>query len=385
MPESSINQVRVLFVCGCAEPGKDGVGDYTRRLAFELLNQHCTAAIAAVNDSFVSDSVMESDKDSYKVSRLTSKSTLKEKRDFLYRTIQNFTPNWISLQYVPYSFQSQGVPFNFATSLAKLRYPAHWHIMFHEVHLGGVLSLKNHLVKYGQIKTIKRLVKSLKPGVMHTSNSAYQEMLEQLKIDSKILGLFGNIPVLSQPEEKLTFNDHLIKAVYFGAPPKEYDFHVFANALKAFLSPGEVTFRLEFLGRESPLRRQFAQYLLDACSSNQLKIEEKGEQSPAELSQLFSIADFAIARVKPTLLGKSGAAITLLEHGLKLWVPMAKSQSEIESNFNYRTEQCFADLSELMNYRNSFSAESRVKDIAKQLLADFDAEADSFAKTKTKK
>ena len=29
--------MKILFFCGSAEPGKDGVGDYTRRLCGELL------------------------------------------------------------------------------------------------------------------------------------------------------------------------------------------------------------------------------------------------------------------------------------------------------------------------------------------------------------
>lgn len=377
MSESSRNQLRVLFVCGCVEPGKDGVGDYARRLAVALVSQNCQVAIAAVSDSFVGDSRVQSEGGTYSVSRLTSKSTLKTKMSFLKRTILNFKPHWISLQYVPYSFQSQGVPFKFAASLARLQHLAHWHIMFHEVHLGGVLSVKNHLVKYGQIKSVKKLVQNLRPKVIHTSNPAYREMLTKLKIESKILSLFGNIPVLSQPSAKSIVEDGAINAVYFGAPPKEYDFYVFANAIKAFLDAEKRMLKLELLGRKSPLRNRFAQYLVDFCGTQQFEVEDMGEKSSTELSQLFSQADFAISRVKPSLLGKSGAAITLLEHGLKLWVPMAESQAEIESNFDYRTDQCFAQLRKLMANGETFFAESRVKQVAKQLLEGFNSATDS--------
>lgn len=379
MSESSTSQLKVLFVCGCAEPGKDGVGDYTRRLGTELVKQNCKVAVAAVNDRFVEDSMAEASDGAISVTRLNAKSTARAKRDFLKRYILSFEPNWISLQYVPYAFQHQGVPISFARSLGKLRQLARWHVMFHEVHLGGVLSVKNHLIKYGQIKTVKRLVQTLKPKVVHTSNFAYREMLEQLMIDSKILGLFGNIPILAQPAVKPVETRQSIKAVYFGASPKEYDFHIFANTLKPLLSEQKLSLHLEFLGRQSPLRNRFIQYLLDACQSDLLEIEDKGEKSPVELSQLFSAADFAIARVKPSLLGKSGAALTLLEHGLKLWVPMAESQAEIELNFDYRTEQCFADLPELLENRKSFVAKSRLNEVAEQFLKDLRAVTESFA------
>lgn len=378
MSESFTGQLRVLFVCGCAEPGKDGVGDYTRRLGAELVNQNCKVAVAAVNDGFVVGSTAETSDGIMRVSRFNAKSTARAKKDFLKRCIESFEPNWISLQYVPYAFQKQGVPIKFVRSLGKLKHLANWHVMFHEVHLGGVLSVKNHLIKYGQIKTVKRLVQGVKPKVVHTSNSAYREMLKDLMIDSKILGLFGNIPILAPPLVESVETDQSIKAVYFGASPKEYDFHIFANALKPFLAERVSQMRIEFLGRKSPLRYRFIQYLLDACRSDRLEIEDMGEKSPKELSRLFSKADFAIARVKPSLLGKSGAALALLEHGLKLWVPMAESQAEIESNFDYRTEQCFVDLTELLEHRNSFVAKSRLKEVVEQFVKDLGAATESF-------
>ena len=30
--------MKIVFICGCLEPGKDGVGDYTRRLSAELID-----------------------------------------------------------------------------------------------------------------------------------------------------------------------------------------------------------------------------------------------------------------------------------------------------------------------------------------------------------
>ncbi|HKL02984.1 MAG TPA: hypothetical protein VJ911_04885, partial [Cryomorphaceae bacterium] len=142
-------------------------------------------------------------------------------------------------------------------------------------------------------------------------------------------------------------------------------------------SNSDLILKLDFLGRKSPLRERFAQYLSDSCGAGQLQIQDKGEKSPDQLSQLFSTADFAIARVKPSLLGKSGAAITLLEHGLKLWVPMAENQSEISAHFEYRTDQCFAKLDELLASSLTFTAESRVKDVARKLLKDFDVAVDN--------
>ena len=46
--------MKIVFICGSAQPGKDGVGDYVRLLALSLLKMGHQAAIVAYNDKFVS-------------------------------------------------------------------------------------------------------------------------------------------------------------------------------------------------------------------------------------------------------------------------------------------------------------------------------------------
>ncbi len=372
MDTKGSHKFRVLFICGSIEPGKDGVGDYTRRLAAALSESHCMSAIVSVNDKHIKIPKIETEDTGLKTYRLPAKNKLKVKMEFIRDAISDFSPNWISLQYVPYAFQSQGVPLKFINELGSLKRAASWHIMFHEVHLGGVLSVKNHLVKFGQIKSVKRLVSKLQPALIHTSNSWYREMLENLNIETQILGLFGNIPVLNQPEGHGSADSDELNAIFFGAAPPEINFHVFGNAISTFLQKSNAIVKLNFLGRKSILRDQFAQYFKRVCPTDKLQLKEWGEKTPEELSKSFSKADFAIARVKPSLLGKSGAAIAMLEHGLKLWVPMAESQAEIESDFDYRCNQCFASLENLLTNSDEFTAESRVNEIAKSLVESFD-------------
>ena len=46
--------MNILFICGSAEPGKDGVGDYTRRLCGELLRTGHRTRILALCDNHAS-------------------------------------------------------------------------------------------------------------------------------------------------------------------------------------------------------------------------------------------------------------------------------------------------------------------------------------------
>src|SRR5690606_39818307 len=48
-----ISKMNIAFICGSLEPGKDGVGDYTRRLAGELLRNGHNATIIAINDRYI--------------------------------------------------------------------------------------------------------------------------------------------------------------------------------------------------------------------------------------------------------------------------------------------------------------------------------------------
>lgn len=47
--------MKIQFLCGSLEPGRDGVGDYTRRLAGELIRQGNDVSIIALNDRFVKE------------------------------------------------------------------------------------------------------------------------------------------------------------------------------------------------------------------------------------------------------------------------------------------------------------------------------------------
>ena len=89
--------MRILFLCSCLEPGRDGVGDYTRRLAEEcaMLGHEC--ALAALNDSFVR-TTSEEKQGGLPTLRLARGSDYGAVADFR----KKFAPDWISLQLVAY-------------------------------------------------------------------------------------------------------------------------------------------------------------------------------------------------------------------------------------------------------------------------------------------
>ncbi len=361
--------MRILFVCGSMEPGRDGVGDYTRRLATELIGRGHEVRILAFYDKFVSEKSVEIQHDAdveIKVLRLPSKSKQAIRKRMAKEIFQDFNPDWLSLQYVPYAFSSQGIPVGFGEVLKSMSNNANWHFMLHESYLTGTLSIKNWLVRLGQIKAIKSLVKVIQPAIIHTSILDYKTLLANIGIQTNVLGLFGNLPIVAK---KISVENKVQTAVYFGAGPKQENFEIFSKGFNDFFKNAEANISLIFCGNSGALGQRFIDYLKKNVEAGRLTIQELGKMESNDLSLLFSKMDFAIARVKPQLLGKSGAAISMLEHGLPLWVPLASNQRVIQEYSDFRTNQCFYDLSALVASKTEFQVQSRLPQITNLFLS----------------
>lgn len=125
--------MKLLFLCGSLEAGKDGVGDYTRRLGVELVNQGHQVQLVALHDNVTLESFEQIIVDSdlkIDVVRFSSLLTWRSRIDKLERLLNIFRPDWISLQYVPYSYQKKGIAYELAENLKSLSRGWKWHINF---------------------------------------------------------------------------------------------------------------------------------------------------------------------------------------------------------------------------------------------------------------
>src|SRR4051812_20090145 len=105
--------MRILFICGCLEPGKDGVGDYTRRLAEASIGQEHEVFLISLQDKYVVSNdfvanVQNGVAVQIQTARLSANIMWSERIKIINRIIEDYKPNWISLQYVPYSFNKKG-------------------------------------------------------------------------------------------------------------------------------------------------------------------------------------------------------------------------------------------------------------------------------------
>src|SRR5690606_24463810 len=112
--------MKIIFICGCLEPGKDGVGDYTRRLAGELIRQDIPVGIISYNDMFVEDEILEhqvSENTPIPCLRIPKAWSRRKRSDHAKIWVKHNNPEWLSLQFVIYSFNDKGLPFGLGSQL----------------------------------------------------------------------------------------------------------------------------------------------------------------------------------------------------------------------------------------------------------------------------
>ena len=128
--------MKIMFVCGCLEPGRDGVGDYIYRLSLELTHRSHQVKAIALNDHYIDQEFSGNQSATNSVliiNRLPSIWPATKRFDRAKDLVEIFDPEWISLQFVPFSFQRRGLIFNLASQLNLLATKRRLHIMFHEL------------------------------------------------------------------------------------------------------------------------------------------------------------------------------------------------------------------------------------------------------------
>lgn len=317
--------MRILFICGSFEPGRDGVGDYTRRLGQELLLLGHDIAVSAIHDSHIKEIIEEQGflPSTLSVQRLPSVLMEKERFSLLKQFIEVFNPDWLSLQYVPFSYHPKGLCFSLPAQLAAAGKGRKWEIMFHEICVGmhEGASLKLQLWGILQKHIAKGLLKKLNPALVHTHTEVYQKQLEKFKARVSRLPLFSNIPLIYAEEvtRKLenghTTNDEntidllIFASIQEGAPIEEL-----AAEAKSVQEQQGISLRLLIIGRSGKEQENWvSNWKAVGLASVQL-----GEQSEENISKLMAKATFGIFTTPMILAGKSGAVAAMREHGIQL-------------------------------------------------------------------
>ncbi|WP_181306149.1 glycosyltransferase [Rufibacter sp. XAAS-G3-1] len=313
--------MRIIIICGSLETGRDGVGDYVRRLAIELIKNKHILNVIAINDTHISYSMSEIEHINgidLPIYRLPSTCSWSNRLINIETLVDNFDPEWISLQYVPFSFHKKGLPVTLNSKLAKIGRGRRWHIMFHELWIGMEIGAPTKQLTLGWIqrKIIYFLIKRLKPHVIHTQSQLYLIQLSKLGFKSKYLPLFTNINYTKYSKINTSNNKskNFISLVLFGSIHPNAPVEQLAKEAALYAKLNQVKIILIFIGRCGVEQEHWA----TAWMSVGLEVQMLGEQKPEYISKVLEKATLGVTTTPLALVDKSGTVAAMRAHGLPI-------------------------------------------------------------------
>ena len=312
--------LKIVFLCGSLELGRDGVGDYVIRLSTELARKGHNIVAIALNDHYINESYANNaiaEGANLKVVRLPSIWPSNERFSHAKQWVDEFNPDWLSLQFVPFAFHEKGLPFSLINQLLELGIKRKWHVMFHELWVGMNKESSFQKIVWGKVQRylIKSLLAKLKPQVVHTQTALYQIYLERMYHKCRLLPLFSNIPNSGEYDDKSSPERHPkqdIKLVAFGSIHPRAQIEMLAKDASLYAAQHLCSVTLILMGRSGPELDYWAR----SWQAVGLPVSITGEQSAEAISDILRSATLGITTTPLTLIGKSGTVAAMREHRL---------------------------------------------------------------------
>ncbi|PAY17875.1 hypothetical protein CKO51_19490 [Rhodopirellula sp. SM50] len=324
--QSSEAALKIVFLCGSLEPGRDGVGDYTRRLAAECIRQGCDASILAICDR--EDARFNPDQwqiEEYQSDQETPVRCKRWRRNHnwavktkgLAEILREESPDVVSIQFVPYSFNARGVPFGFLRCLSKCRDIGRfqWHVMFHELWIGPQKKrpLSGWVISRLQREIVRRLQFC---KIVHTHVPRYKESLEGLGIRANPLSLFSNIPCTAPVVENHSSGE-VLNIGFFSQQRPNDDVRDWILDFIAAATLEDRKVRVHFAGALNRVSESYWKKHLGGKAD----VVVRGWMSPDQISTYLRSLDLGITTVPRQLIGKSGTVAAFIEHGTPIAAP----------------------------------------------------------------
>lgn len=322
--------MKLLFFCGSLEPGQDGVGDYTLRLAAECIRLGHPARIVALHDRKVTTGdVLDEEQEDADVSvrclRLPPSLAWSTRFSAVGKWISEVSPDLCSLQYVPFSFHDKGMSTTLGAGLQKLSHGLPWHLMFHELWIDWhfPLPLRQRILGQMQKPLVRLLVKNLRPIIIHTHLAYYQQMLRGLGITSSLHPLHGNIPVVANPTQGkrwmaqfpfLREQSDVLHLGFFGALLDTLDIGLLEFVLVSEKAAGR-SLLITSAGHLGERALQLWQQI-ESMASAYGATHRFGPLSASDISHYLASLDIGLTSYSAELAGKSGAVAAMHEHGI---------------------------------------------------------------------
>jgi glycosyltransferase involved in cell wall biosynthesis len=355
--------VKILFLSGALEPGKDGVGDYTRTLATECTRLGHETFLLSLNDPWIDAPLNEQ-----REVRLGAKLSWPNRLKFAKIFVTEIRPDMVSLQFVPYSFHPAGLSFALPQLLRACIGRIQTQVMFHEIWIGEQTDASRNarVIGFCQRKIIEGMVKSLTCQAIHTSNPVYIYLLTRRGIDAKHLPLFGSVPVV-QVEKFPRRNDNVLRLGMFGSIHPEWS----PDELFVQLLNLHKPIQFSHIGRIGPGESVWMN--LAERYGSMIDIQRLGERSLEDISRFFSSIDFGVSTTPQSLIGKSSSVAAMLDHGLPVIVNRndvhfrGVPETALTSELLIPLDKAFLERLRLASTRRQ-SPKPRLPEVAEQFL-----------------
>jgi len=330
--------MRILFLCSSLEKEKDGIGDYTRRLAEAIQNRGNQILLLSFNDKYIKEEANEEEVVS--VIRIPQHFSWKQKKEKVTSIIHKFKPDWISIQFISYGIQYRGIVFNAIPFFRNITRGYKVQVMLHELWIAEEkeASLKDKLIGKIQKVAILGFIKKIRPLVINTSIPLYNLILKRNKVNASVLPLFSNIAVTSDSnlewiweainkKSGITINKtHRAEFLIGGIFGSLYYSSWNLQSLMMQLQKTQRKVIILSFGKLGTTEKYWEEIKSNYKSFSFLAL---GPLPEVKVSQCIQAIDFGIITTPVLIAGKSGSFMAMKEHGV---ISLGK-KSDISFNF----------------------------------------------------
>lgn len=314
----------LVFFCGSLEDSRDGVGDFTLKLATLLVAKGFNCACIAINDWHISENIIpfscHSTCNGVFIHRISARCPWTQKVKILNRLLAAYRPDIVSLQYVPYSFNAKGIPFSLLKWLPALKTTAAWHLMCHELWVDPRQKFSNCFLSLLQRVILAVLVFKLKPKIVHTSNCFYADRLTSIGVKANIIPVLSSIKpalvgsVIERSKRNWTF-------VFFGMISKDWKYERLISAIELARQICKIDCCIfQSIGYAGHDGTKIWESLVNSRHAAHV-FNLVGPLSGKDISGYLQLANFGITTTPAHLVGKSATVSAMLSHGLSVVVP----------------------------------------------------------------